>query len=57
VFNACQQIFDWNVQVTAEAGQMALEICAAETTVEMLTKVRKSVALQFASPRFILGRL
>jgi hypothetical protein len=37
------EICVWNVQVTAEAEGMALEICAAETTVEMLTKVWKSV--------------
>ncbi len=44
------EFFDWNVQVTAEAEGMALEICAAETTVEMLTKVWKSVffSLQLA---------
>jgi hypothetical protein len=34
---------DWNVQVFAEAEGMALEICAAETTVEMLTQVWTSV--------------
>lgn len=36
-------IFDGHVQVTAEAEVMALEICAADMTVEMLTKVWKSV--------------
>ena len=46
-----------HVQVTAEVERMALEICAAETTVELLTKVWKSAFpfLQLALPHFTLG--
>ncbi|DBB18552.1 TPA: hypothetical protein ACH3X3_000186 [Trebouxia sp. C0006] len=40
------EICVWNVQVTAEAEGMALEICAAETTVEMLTKEEQSTCKQ-----------
>ena len=46
------EVCEWSVQVTAEAERMALEICAAETTVEMLTKVWQSEcsSVQLALP-------
>ncbi|DBB18553.1 TPA: hypothetical protein ACH3X3_000186 [Trebouxia sp. C0006] len=41
-----QCLTEWTHAVTAEAEGMALEICAAETTVEMLTKEEQSTCKQ-----------
>ena len=45
VVTSCLPTSACPVQVTEEAEQTSLEICAAEKTMEMLTKVRRGVVL------------
>lgn len=46
---ACLPMLACPVQVTEEAEQTSLEICAAEKTIKMLTKVRMGIHLKACS--------